>query len=161
MTDEVLEAAPTELEIERKKREELEARLNELVEENRKTKAKAEEAERHSTVKAELQRLGISKVDLAFRAVKDDVVRLEDGRIAARTASGEVALQEYLRTFVEENPELLPARIAGGSGVSPAGRAAVEPRVDLDAIRPGMSSEELERVRLEIARVAAQTLRGW
>jgi hypothetical protein len=32
--------------------------------------------------------------------------------------------------------------------------------MDLDRIRPGMSAEELERVRLEISRVANQTLRG-
>jgi hypothetical protein len=32
--------------------------------------------------------------------------------------------------------------------------------VDLDRIRPGMSPEEMERVRQEIARVASQTLRG-
>ncbi len=32
--------------------------------------------------------------------------------------------------------------------------------IDLDKIRPGMSPEELERVRQEILRVASQTLRG-
>jgi hypothetical protein len=32
--------------------------------------------------------------------------------------------------------------------------------VDLDKIKPGMSGEEAERVRQEIARVAMQTLRG-
>jgi hypothetical protein len=31
---------------------------------------------------------------------------------------------------------------------------------DLDKIRPGMSSEELEKVRQEISRVANQALRG-
>jgi len=32
--------------------------------------------------------------------------------------------------------------------------------VDLDKIRPGMSQEEMQRVREEIVRVASQTLRG-
>jgi hypothetical protein len=32
--------------------------------------------------------------------------------------------------------------------------------VDIDKIRPGMSSEELERAREEIARIASQALRG-
>jgi hypothetical protein len=32
--------------------------------------------------------------------------------------------------------------------------------LDLDKIRPGMSPEELEKVRQEISRVASQALRG-
>jgi hypothetical protein len=32
--------------------------------------------------------------------------------------------------------------------------------VDLDKIKPGMSPEELERVRQEIARIASQALSG-
>jgi hypothetical protein len=32
--------------------------------------------------------------------------------------------------------------------------------VDLDKIKPGMSPEELDRVRQEIARIASQTLAG-
>ncbi|MCX6622017.1 MAG: hypothetical protein NTY38_13300, partial [Acidobacteria bacterium] len=59
------------------------------------------------------------------------------------------------------NPELLPARIAGGSGAQAASRSAgAQSAVDLDKIRPGMSSDEMERVRQEIARVASQVIRG-
>jgi hypothetical protein len=32
--------------------------------------------------------------------------------------------------------------------------------VSIDRIRPGMSAEEMQRVREEIVRVASQTLRG-
>jgi hypothetical protein len=32
--------------------------------------------------------------------------------------------------------------------------------VDMEAIRPGMSAEDMERVRKEIVRVASQSLRG-
>jgi hypothetical protein len=32
--------------------------------------------------------------------------------------------------------------------------------VDLDKIRPGMSAEDLDKVRHEIARIANQTIRG-
>jgi hypothetical protein len=32
--------------------------------------------------------------------------------------------------------------------------------VDIEGIRPGMSSEQMERVRKEILRVASQNLRG-
>lgn len=151
-----------ELDEERRKREALEQRLNELVEENRRTRAKAEESDRQSAIRTELQRLGVAKVELAFRAVKDDIQRLEDGRFIAKTVSGEESLGNYLKRFLEDNPELLPARITGGSGASPAHRnPAPRAQVDLDRIKPGMSPEELDQVRQEIIRVANQTFRGY
>jgi len=140
------------------KRESLEQRVNELAEENRKAKAVAEESERSAAVRAELQRQGVAKLDLAYRAIKDDIFRGEDGRLLAQ---GGVELKDHVAQFVMENPELLPARMAGGSG-SPTGQRSgpADRRLDLDQIRPGMSAEEMERVRQEIARVASQALRG-
>ena len=147
-----------ELTEERKRRESLEQRVNDLIAENSRTKVAAEEAERGAAIRVELQRLGVGKIDLAFRAVQEDIVRREDGKLAARDGSD---LQEYLARFAAENPELLPARLAGGSGATGGRRGApAGGGVDLERIRPGMSAEELERVRQEIARVAFQTLRG-
>jgi hypothetical protein len=147
-----------ELAEERKRRESLELRVNELVTENQKARTQAEAADRSSTIKAELQKLGVAKVDLAYRAVKDDVYRSEDGRLMGQ---GGTDIREYLTTFVNENPELLPARMSGGSGASSGQRGGVSGGgIDIDMIRPGMSAEEKERVRQEIARVASQTLRG-
>ena len=119
-------------------------------------------AERGSAVRAELQRLGVGKIDLAFRAVQDGIVRTEDGRLVARGEAGETSLKEYLTAFVNENPEFLPARIAGGTGMTAALKAPAAGRetVDLERIRPGMSAEEMQRVREEIVRVASQTLKG-
>ncbi len=153
-------AYKAELQEERKRRESLESRLNQLVEENRSARAAAEEADRSSQIRSELQRLGVAKVDLAFRAVKDDIVRGEDGRLHAR--GSEAKLPEYLASFVQENPELLPARIAGGSGVQAGSRKSpsAPAGIEIDKIKPGMSQEDLERVRQEIARVASQALRG-
>ena len=91
--------------------------MNELVEENTRSRQMAEEAERSATIRAELQRLGVAKVDLAFKAVKDDVQRTEDGRLVADGENGAVGLRDYLTQFVSENPEFLPARNLGGSGV--------------------------------------------
>src|SRR5256885_2222910 len=108
-------AHKAELQEERKRREQLERRLNELVEENKRSRKMAEEAERGAAVRAELQRLGVAKIDLAFKAVQDGVVRAEDGRLVAKGDTGEVALKEYLTAFVNENPEFLPARISGGT----------------------------------------------
>jgi hypothetical protein len=154
-------AYKAELQEERKRREGLEARLNQLVEENRRARAAAEEAERNSQIRSELQKLGVAKVDLAFRAVKDDVVRAEDGRLVAR-GPDQKPLTDYLAGFVQENPELLPARISGGSGTHTPSRSNMQggSGIEIDKIKPGMSKEELERVRQEISRLATQALRG-
>jgi hypothetical protein len=127
--------------------------LEELAEERRRREGlekRVEDVELGSAIRAELQKLGVAKLDLAYKAVKDEVPR--DG--------GE--MKEFLKKFVGENPELLPARVAGGSGASGGGRGsgAAPGGVDIDRIRPGMSAEEMDRVRQEIARVASQTLRG-
>jgi len=155
-------AYKTELQDERKRRESLEARLNQLVEENRKARAAAEEADRHAQIRTELQRTGISKLDLAFKAMKDDIVRTEDGRLQARGHEGK-SLQDYVSTFIQENPELLPARIAGGSGAQNTTRQSSQtesPAMSLESIRPSMNKDELERVRQHISKLATQALRG-
>ncbi|MCC6857699.1 MAG: hypothetical protein IT158_04015 [Bryobacterales bacterium] len=149
-----------ELEEERGRREQLERRVNELIAENKRSREAALELERESEIRAELQRLGVTKADLAFRAVRDDIARTPEGRLVGRAEHGEVSLREYLAGFVAENPEFLPARISGGSGVMQGQKTASGGDVDLDRIRPGMSREELERARQEIARVASQALKG-
>ncbi len=157
-------AYKTELHEERRRREQLEKRVNELVEENKRSQSLAEEAQRNANIRAELQKLGVTKVDLAYKAVQDGIVRTEDGRLIARGESGDQPLGEFLASFVHENPEFLPARIAGGTGMTgtqkagPAGHAG---GIDLDRISPSMSKEELDRARQEILRVVtAQTPRG-
>ena len=149
-------AYKAELDDERRKREQLERKLNELVEENQRSRMRAEEAERTSAIRGELQKLGVTKVDLAYRAVKDDIVRSEDGRLVARDGGGEVEVRDFLQKFVQENPELLPARVSGGSGVALPGKSGSGGGIDLDRIKPGMDPEEMERVRREIARIASQ-----
>ena len=154
-------AYKTELQEERKRRENLEARVNQLVEENRKARAFAEEADRNAQIRTELQRMGVSKIDLAFKAIKDDIVRGEDGRLQARDSEGR-SLQDHIAHFVQENPELLPARISGGSGAIASSRNTpqTEAGLEIDKIKPGMNKEELERIRQHISRLASQALRG-
>jgi hypothetical protein len=155
-------AYKVELQEERKRREHLESRLNELEAENQRSRSIAEEAERSSAVRAELQRLGVAKIDLAFKAVQDGIVRTEEGRLVARNESGEMPVRDFLTAFVKENPEFLPARIPGGTGMTATAKApaAGSDSITLDRIRPGMSAEDMHRVREEIVRVASQTLRG-
>jgi hypothetical protein len=143
-------AYKAELQEERRRREQLEKRMNELIEENKRSRAMAEETQRNAAIRSELQKLGVTKVDLAYK----------DGRLVARGENGDQPVTEYLATFVQENPEFLPARIAGGTGMTGTQKAAPQAHsgaVDLDKIGPSMSKEDLERVRQEILRV---TLRG-
>ncbi len=154
-------AVKAELGEERRRREQLERRVNELVEENQRSRRRTEEVEREASIRAELLRLGVSKVELAYKAVKDEIVRGEDGRLVVKTGGGEREAQEYLAQFVHENPELLPARMAGGSGSGSGQRVGGGGGgVDLDKIRPGMSAEELQRAREEIMRVVLHTQKG-
>jgi len=157
-------AYKTELQEERRRREQLEKRLNEMSEENKKAREIADEAQRATAIRSELQRLGVIKVDLAYKAVQDDIVRTEDGRVMARGENGgqgERSLNEFLAGFVQENPEFLPARIAGGTGMTGTQKAAPVNTggIDLDKIGPSMSKEDLERARQEILKVASQSLR--
>ena len=153
-------AYQVELAEERKRRESLERRLNDLVQENERSKRAAEEAERSSAIRSELQRLGVSKVELGFRAVKDDIQRSKDGRLIARSDDGEISMQEHLTKFIRENPELLPARIPGGSGMSGAATGHGTGRIDIAQIRPGMDRTELEQVRREIAQALGHSFTG-
>ncbi len=154
-------AYKAELQEERRRRESLETRLNQLIEENKSARAAAEEADRHSQIRTELQRTGIAKLDLAFRAIKDDIVRDEDGRLRSKGPDGKL-LEEYVSSFMQDNPELLPARIAGGSGARNPSRSSShdDGPAALDHIRPGMSKDESDRVRQQIAKLASQALRG-
>jgi hypothetical protein len=124
----------------------------------------ADEAQRSTSIRTELQKLGVTKVDLAYRAVQDGIVRMDDGRLVARGENGEQPVGEFLAGFVHENPEFLPARIAGGTGMTGTQKAAPQGAaggVDLDKISASMSKEELDRVRQEILRVVTtQTPRG-
>src|SRR5262249_39585825 len=95
-------AYKAELVEERKRREQLESRLNALVEENRRAKQTAEEMDRAAAIRTELQKLGVAKLDLAFKAVRDEIVRSEDGRLVAKSNDGEVSAKEYLTQFVNE-----------------------------------------------------------
>ena len=148
-------AYKTELQEERRRREQLEKRVNELVEENKRSRALADEAQRSTNIRTELQKLGVKKIDLAYKAVQDGIVRTEDGRLVARGDDGDQPIGEFLAGFVHDNPEFLPARIAGGTGMTGTQKAAPQAAAgfDLDKISPSMSKEELERVRQEILRV--------
>src|SRR6202050_4774184 len=143
-------AYKTELQEERRRREQLEKRMNKLVEENKHSRTKEEKTKSNSTIRTELQKLGVKKIDLAYKAVQDGIVRTEDGRLVARSEGGEQPVGECLDGFVRENPEFLPARIAGGTGITGTQKAAPQASgggMDLEEINPSMSKEDLDKGR--------------
>lgn len=147
---------------ERRKRESLERQLGELGEENRRTRRQSEQTERVSRIQSCLQELGVRKVHLALRLVKDDIVRGEDGELYAEVKGTRLPYKEYLEDFVSENPEFLPPRIAGGSGARGGERGEMRPGgIDLNSIRPGMSREELAEAWKEVARLAGEGGDRW
>jgi hypothetical protein len=149
------------LDEERRKRESLERQLGELGEENRRTRRQSEQTDRVSRIQSCLQELGVRKVPLALRLVKDEIVRGGDGELYAEVKGARVPYRDYLEDFVAENPEFLPPRIAGGSGASGGEREMPPGAVDLDSIRPGMSREELAQAWKEVARLASEGGDRW
>src|ERR1035441_3725184 len=81
-------AYKTELHEERRRRQQLEKRGNELVEAHKRSGAVADGAQRSTSIRTELQKLGVTKVDLAYKAVQDGIVRTDDGRLIARGGRG-------------------------------------------------------------------------
>ena len=142
---------------ERRRRESLERKLNEAQEENRRTRRQSDQVDRHSQIRSVLQGLGVHKVDLAFKLVKDDVFRGEDGELYANVDGKHVPCDDYLAGFVAENPEFLPPRIAGGAGAAAGSEGQMGPGFDLNRIRPGMSREDAVQAWREVARLTGQS----
>ena len=142
---------------ERRRRESLERKLNEAQEENRRTRRQSDQVDRHSQIRSVLQGLGVRKVDLAFKLVKDDVFRGEDGELYANVDGKHVPCDDYLAGFVAENPEFLPPRIAGGAGAAAGSEGQMGPGFDLNRIRPGMSREDAAQAWREVARLTGQS----
>src|SRR4051812_36720875 len=78
----------------------LEKQLAELKQAAEGYRTQAEVAERSTAVRDELRKLGVTNVELGYRAVREDVVRRDDGSLVGKSAGGEVALAEYLAKFV-------------------------------------------------------------
>lgn len=146
-----------QLQEERRRREDAERQLAEATEENRRVREQGERAERYSSIRNELRALGVQKTDLAFRLVKDDIFRGEDGGLHGDIGGKRMSYQDYLSHFIADNPEFLPPRITGGSGAVGAERNEMTATgFDLNRIRPGMSKEELAQAWKEVARLAGE-----
>jgi len=132
------------------KTQRLAAKLAKQVEESERkqqeTAAKAEQSERFSSIRTALQNAGANpkKIELAFRAVKDDVVRAEDGALIVKNVGKDKEdqpLDVFVAGFLKDNPEFLPPRGVAGSGAERSEQHR-QGEVDADSIKPGMSDKD-------------------
>ena len=155
-------ALKVKLNDERRRRESLERQLNDVREDSRRSRQQAELMNRQSQIRESLQDLGVRKVDLALKLVKDDIFRAEDGDLYGDVEGKQTPYLEYLTQFVADNPELLPPRIAGGAGAVGASDGEISSAgFDLDSIRPGMSEEDSVHAWREVARLTGHGSHKW
>ena len=142
------------LEEERRRRLELERQVKDLNEESRALRRQAEESERRARLREGLKERGVRKTQLAMRLLEPDLRRNSDGDLVGDWEGSLLPLEDYLNRFVQENPEFLPPRIAGGSGATGArGSELTRSGFDVDSIRPGMKPDELRQAWSEVARL--------
>lgn len=122
---------------------------------------KAEEKERTSIVRSALSDFGFHSdkaKDTAFRILKDEIKLSDDGQ--SYVGPGGEPAEEYIAKQMNEvHDYLLKPKEVGGAGARNGGGRR-EAGADINSIKPGMKPDDLEAARAEIARVAAQTLRG-
>ncbi len=154
-------AYKAELVEERRRREQLETRVNELVEENKRSRQVAEESDRHSQIRGgtAAARSGEDRPGVQGRAGRD---RARRGRVAGCEDAGRRTADAGVPGDVRERESRVSAGAdCGGSGVAgPQRGGQMHAALDLEKIQPGMSAEELQRVREQIAQLALQSLRG-
>lgn len=114
--------------------------------------------DRELYLKDQIRALGVRNIELAYKAVREEIEQSEDGEWIARVGSERVPATQFLRSFVSQNPELVPARLISGSG-TPARSEEFRDDCDLDQIRPGMDPVSLRRAREAVVRIIAQSKR--
>jgi hypothetical protein len=115
--------------------------------------------EREMFLKDELRALGVRNVDLAFRAVRDDIGQSDSKEWVATIEGQSVPAVQFLKQFVSRNPELMPARMISGGG-TPSRMEEYRGECDLDQIRPGMDPATMRRAREAVVKIIAQSKRA-
>lgn len=122
-------------------------------------KSEASRLRKDQFLRQALSAMGVENLDLAVRAVREDIVEAGDRKWMASVEGSDVPAQEYLAEFLKKNRELLPARRLQGGGM-PASRVESGGSVDLEEIRPGMDPATLKKVRDAIGRAMGVFPRG-
>lgn len=140
--------------------------VSKIVEELESTRRELEQLRREKLsqdrevfLRDQIRALGVRNVDLAYRAVREDVSKDQDGVWTAEVDGTKVPATQFLKQFIARNPDLIPARMISGSG-APSRAEETDHECDLDQIRPGMDPASMRRAREAVVRIIAQTKRS-
>ena len=154
-------AYKAELIDERRRREELETRVNEFVKENQRTRQVADERRKYvdsygaTTTGRRQSRSGLPRGERRCQTQRRRTAGWSRG--SGRGSTARLSRADSYRR-IQNSCRLASPGVGHGVGNESAGGTV---RSDLDKIRPGMSEEELTKVRQEISRVANQAMRGF
>lgn len=131
----------------------LQRQVSELKAQKEESDRRAEEKDRHSAIRSALSGFewaNKNAQNAAFRIFESEIKRNEAGELVA--PDGTAADEWIAKQMEDEHDYLLKPKQVGGVGATNSGRK--EKPIDLNDIKPGMSAEDLARVRAEIARLA-------
>lgn len=103
----------------------------------------------------DLEAKGLSKTSLATRVLQSEIHRARDGRLYGTKDGKTLPYSEFIGEFLSENPELLPPRIAGGTGTTRTDAGQHAP-LSLDDIRPGMDPELQRQAWAAVSRLTGR-----
>jgi hypothetical protein len=113
---------------------------------------------REMFLREQIRSLGVRNIELAFRAVREEIEMDGDGEWIAMVKGAKVPAVQFLKSFINQNPELIPARMISGAG-APSRSDEFRDECDLDQIRPGMDPASMRRAREAVVRIIAQSKR--
>jgi hypothetical protein len=119
------------------------------------TQSAAKEAAANKKELDAMVRTELTKFKFADEAAAQDAFDIFGSKVK-RTDDGEfvgpdgTSIKLYLEEAMRTKPYLLAIKDTGGAGSRTGGRAPGAKRIDLDAVKPGMSAEDLAATRAEI-----------
>jgi hypothetical protein len=129
--------------------------INSLTEENRRTKESAQRKEADSILRAEISKhqLVSGAADDLFEILSGKIKRDDNGRLYA---GDDANLDVYVKDYIEARPHYLPPVNVNGAGSGRSQQHSAK-AVDWDQVKPGASSELLDRARADLAAFIANS----
>lgn len=114
------------------------------------TEAKAKEMARVAAIKTALAKhqLADGAADDAFRFFRDEIKYNDAGELVG--GADEVGIDEFVQKAVDSRAHWQPARQVGGAGATGGPVAGKHKPIDLDSIKPGMSSDTRQQLLAEL-----------
>jgi hypothetical protein len=137
--------------------------LNSLKAAKEEAEKRAEKTERHAFIRnslAPLKFINAAAAETAFGIVEKHVQRLGDGTLVADLDGSKYPVPEFAKDFLEkEHAYVFAPYGVAGSGAPSGGGAPMRPglRATTEMIKPGMKSEDRDRVVRDITTALAES----